>query len=150
MRGLLTLDSDKYRGTDNRNGIERQIHDVTNDGLWAESIKWTLEDLAQFLHRITARFDLSSLAHDLSVSACEQSAVECVKQCIPEEIVSRNEIDDSGAFVENEQTGGYNCEWSVDKDENGELGKIRECEHATDDTCGEENQGTELGEEWRP
>lgn len=79
MRGLLTLDNDKYRGTDDRNGIERQIHDVTNDGLWAESFKWTLEDLAQFLHRITARFDLSSLTHDLSVSTCEQSAVECVK-----------------------------------------------------------------------
>lgn len=43
---LLTLDENKDDSTNNGDGVERKIHDVSNDGLGAELCKGTLDDLA--------------------------------------------------------------------------------------------------------
>lgn len=54
-----------------------------------------------------------------------------------EEPVSRYQVGDGSALVENEDDGGEDRQRAVDEDEDGKLRKVGEEEHGRDHTNGE-------------
>ena len=77
-----SLKEDKDNRSDNRNEVERKVHEVPDNRLDAEFPKRTLQSLAQPLDWVTARFQLSALLDELTLVSREQSTVKGVKQSL--------------------------------------------------------------------
>lgn len=144
------MNEDEDYCADNRDGVERQVHNVPNDCLGTELLEGTLDDFAQFLHRVCSRLDLTSLADNFGVSASEKGAVKDIQQRILEKIGARYEVDDGSALVQNQKNSCERCNRTVDEEQDGELWQVCEEEHATNNTSREEYQRTELRDERLP
>lgn len=79
LASSTTLDENENYSANDRDGVERQVHNVTDDGLGTELLEGTLDNFAQLLHRISSRPNLASLADNLGVSASEQGTVENIQ-----------------------------------------------------------------------
>lgn len=97
------MNEDEDGRTNNRDGVERQVHHVADNSLGAELLKGALDDLAKFLHRICPRLDLSSLAHDLGISTGKERTIKHIEKGILKEVVARHKVDDGGTLIENQQ-----------------------------------------------
>jgi len=62
--------------------VERQIHDIADEGLWAEAAEGALENLAKTVNGIGARLELSALRHNIGGISRDEGAVKGVQQGI--------------------------------------------------------------------
>lgn len=153
--GLLTLHKDENGGTGNctreevrsvwsinadrgahwltGNEVEGQVHDVADEGLGAEFLERTLQDLAKSFHGIATGLELPALAHHASLIARDKRTVKRVKQSILKQEVSRDKIDDDRTLIQYQESSREGSQGAVHKEKNGELGQVGEEEHATDD-----------------
>lgn len=115
-----------------RDEVERQVHDVPNEGLGAIFLERALQDLAKSVHRIAARLDLPALTHHTRLIAGDHRTVKRVQQSILKKEVSRHEIDYDGALIEYQDSSRQGSQRAVDKNEDGELRQVGEKEHARD------------------
>ena len=132
-----TLQKDEDHRADYGNEVERQVHEVPDDGFGAEFVEGTLENLAQLLHRITARFDLAPLADHIGGIPGKQGSIECIEQCILKQPVARNNVDNCRTLVQDQQDSSEDGKRSVDEDEECQLGEVGQGEHAGNDTDGQ-------------
>lgn len=71
-----------------RDEVERQVHDVANEGLGAIFLERTLQDLAKSVHGIATRLELPALTHYAGLVAREHRTVKRVQQSILKKEVS--------------------------------------------------------------
>lgn len=131
MAPPFRLKKDEENGTNNRDEIEGQIHEVSNDCFGTESLEWFLQCLSEFLNRITAGFDLSPFLHNLPLVSREQCAVEGVENGIFQKKVARDSVDDCSTFVEDQKDGADHCDRTVHEYKDRELGEIGKGKHAS-------------------
>lgn len=110
------MDENENHSANDWDGVERQIHDVPDDGLWTELLEGALDDFAKLLHRISSRLDFTSLADNLSVSASQEGAIEDIQQRILEKVVARYEVDDGSALIQNQKNRGEWCDRTIDEE----------------------------------
>lgn len=133
------LDKNKNGSADDRDEVQRQVHKVTNDCLWAELCERTLECLSQPLDWVAAGLDLSTPLYKFALVSGKQSAIKGFQDGILQQIISRDHVDNRGTLVENQEDGGKDREWAIDEDEDGELRQVCECKHAPQHTAIEGN-----------
>lgn len=147
---VATLDENERGSAYNRDEVQRQVHDVTDDGIGREFGERAADKLAQTSHGITARLELTAFLDDLGGVLGDKSSIKSVENSILEEEVARDEVDDDGALVQDEQRRGEGGQRSVDKDEDGQLGEIGEEKHEDGDTGCEGQGGDESLEKGLP
>ncbi len=84
----LTLHGQEESGADDGNEVERQVHEIPNDGLRGELLKGSLRDLAELGHGIaSAGFDLTTLGDEVGHVTRYQSLSG--EQCVSTVAISK-------------------------------------------------------------
>lgn len=78
--GALALKKDEHDSTDDGDEVERQVHDVSDDGAGSELGEGLLDEFAQTADSIAAATDLALPGHEFGLALGNQSAVERVNQ----------------------------------------------------------------------
>lgn len=126
-------DNDEGHCSNNRNKVERQVHEVSNQLLNAEFAEWFLQCLAQFLNSVSPRVDLSAICNDLCLVFRDQCTVECVQKRVLEQEAFRENRDNGCALVEDKKDSCEHSERPVHEDHDGQLREICEEEHGSND-----------------
>lgn len=112
------------------NEVERQVHDISNQCLGAETLEGVLENLSQSLNGISARLELSAFTDEVGSVPGNQGAVKGVQEGILHHKVPGEERNDRRALVQDEHCCGEDCERSVDESHERELRHVGEEKHA--------------------
>ena len=112
-----------------RNKVERQVHQIADEGLGAELVKRTLQDLAEFVHGIASVLELSPLEDQLARIPRNHGAVKRIQQCILHKVRSCYHVDNGRALAQDKDDGREDGEWAIDKHHYGELWHVGEHEH---------------------
>lgn len=112
------------------NEVERQVHDIADQRLGAETLEGVLEDLSQSLNGISARLELSALTDEVGSVPGNQGTVEGVQKGILHHEVPGKERNDGRALVQDEYCGGEHGKRSVDESHERELRHVGEEKHA--------------------
>lgn len=145
-----TLHEDENGRADDRDEVQGKVHDVSDQCLWAEALKGTLENLSQPLHGLRARLNLAAFADHVCRVSGDKGAVKGVEDGILKYPVSGDDVDNGRALIENQEDGSDDGEGPVDEDEDGELRQIGKGKHSADDGRGEGEVGPKAGEEGLP
>lgn len=124
--GTLPLEKDEHDSTDNRDEVERQVHDVSDDGAGSELGEGLLDEFAQAANSISAATDLALPGYEFGLALGDQSAVECVNQALLDEECFRKGVKDGATLVQTQQSGINGGQRSVEDCENSSLGKVSE------------------------
>lgn len=126
---MLTLQSNEDHSSHDRDEVQRQIHDVSDDSLGAEALEGVLEDLAELGHGVTARLELSALGDEVGGVLGDQGAVEDIQQSVLKDEGLGNHVDNGRALAQNQEASGEDGDGAVDEDHQGELRQVGEGEH---------------------
>lgn len=138
----LALEKDEHDSTDNRDEVERQVHDISDDGAGSELGEGLLDELAQTTDSITATTDLALSGHEFGLALGNQSAVEGVDQAFLNKERLGEGIEDGATLVQTQQCGIDGSQRSIEDCKNGSLGKVSKEEDTSE--CGEtESEGWE-------
>lgn len=128
---MYTLHDDKQHSSNDWNKVEWQIHEVSDDGRGAELLKGTLDDLAQFCHGVIASLDLSTLLHNTGIVASHQRSIKGIEESILKEPISRDDVNNCRALVQDEHHRGEHSQGTVNENEDGKLWEVGEEEHSS-------------------
>lgn len=124
------MKDDENHRANHRDEVQRQVHDISYDGLGTKLLKGALENFAELLNGVAAGLDLTSLANHGTFVASKKCAIKCVEKRILQQVVAGDQSDECGALVENQKHRCEDGERPIDEDQDGELGQVGEGEHA--------------------
>lgn len=130
----LALKKDEHDSTNNRDEVERQVHDISDDGAGSELGKRLLDEFAQTADSVSAATDLALLGHEFGLALGDQSAVECVNQALLNEECFREGVEYGATLVQAQQSGINSSQRSVEDCKDSSLGKVSEEEDTSE--CG--------------
>jgi len=96
----LSLQDDENGRANNRNEVEWEVHQVSNDGVRCEFGKRRLDHLAQPCHGVTTTLDLPPSANQIRAVLLHKGPIKCVHQGFVEEERPGYDVADSRAFAE--------------------------------------------------
>lgn len=127
---MQTLKSDEYSSPHYRDEVQRQIHQVSDDGLGAKALERASENLAQLGNGVTPRLKLPTLSNKVGSISGHQGPVKGVKQGVLEDPGTGDHGDDGRALVQDEEDGGQECDGTVHENHDGQLRKVGQRKHA--------------------
>lgn len=98
-----TLQIEKHGRANNRDEVEGQVHDVSNDGRRAELGKGVFYCLSKPLDGITSGLDLATLTDHVDGISRDEGAIERVKNGLLQEPVPRDHIRNGRAFIQHKK-----------------------------------------------
>lgn len=122
----LALEEDEHDGTDDGDEVERQVHDVSDDGTGCELCEWLLDEFAETANGITTTTDLALLGDELSLALSDQSTVERVNQALLNEERLGQGVEDGTALVQTQQSGVDCGKRAIEDGEDGGLREVAE------------------------
>lgn len=148
--GALALEQDEHDGTDDGNEVERQVHDVSDDGTGSKFGEWLGDEFTKTANGITAATDLALLGDKLGLALCDESAVEGVDQALLDQKGLGQGIEDGAALVETQQSGIDGGQGAVKDGKDCSLWKVAEEEDTGECGDAESDGRQELGCEGLP
>ena len=148
--GALALEEDEHDCTNNGDEVERQVHDVSDDGAGCELGERLLNEFTKTTNGITTTADLALLGDELSLALSDQSAVEGVNQALLDEEGLGEGVEDGAALVQAQQGGIDSGERAVEDGKYGGLRKVAEYEDTGEGADAEQEGGDEFGCERLP
>ena len=134
---LAALENHKHHGANDGDEVERQVHEVADDGAGSEFGKGLCGELAQLRDGVAAGLDGALLRNQRGLVARHERAVEGVDQGIVNEEVLAQHVEDGRALAEHQQHRGYEGERAI---EDGEDGGLRHVGHDEHEYCDAEAQ----------
>jgi hypothetical protein len=146
----LALKQNEHDGTNDGNEVERQVHDVSDDGAGSEFGEGLGDEFTKTANSITAATDLALLGDELGLALGDQSTVEGVDQAVLDQECLGQGVEDGAALVETQESGIDSGQGTVEDGEDGGLGEVAEEEDTGE--CGDTKSdgGDQLGCEGLP
>lgn len=85
---VQTLDENEDNRSHQWDEVERQVHEVTNDGLRPESLERVLQDLSKPRNRGVSWLNLTTFFDNLSRVSGDEGAIKSIEEGIFEEPVA--------------------------------------------------------------
>jgi hypothetical protein len=133
--GALALEQDEHDGTDDGNEVERQVHDVSDDGAGSELCEWLRDEFTKTANGITAATDLALPGHEFGLALGDKSAVKGVDQTVLNQECLGQGVEDGATLVQAKQSSIDGGQGAVEDGENGGLRKVTEEEDTGE--CGD-------------
>ena len=146
----LALEQDEHDGTNDRNEVERQVHDVSDDGAGSEFCEWLGDEFTKTANSIAAATDLALPGHELGLALCDQSTVKGIDQAVLDQECLGEGIEDGATLVQAEQSGIDGGQGTVEDGEDGGLREVSEEEDTGECGDAESDGGEEFGRERLP
>ena len=124
-----TLQDHKENGSHDRDEVEREIHEVADDGAGCELCKWLCRKLAQLRDWVTSGLDGALLRDQSGHVARHECAIEGVNKSIVNKEIFAQQIEDRRALAEHEKNGRNEGERTVEYGEDSGLRHVCHNEH---------------------
>ena len=127
----LTLQQNEQNRTHDGYEVERQEHEVADDGVGRELRKRFAGQLPESADEVAGRgaFDLTFFGHELRVTACEERAVEGVDQAVFDEEGLAQDRCQGGALAQYKQSSADSSKRAGRESHNCHLRQVCEDEH---------------------
>lgn len=125
---LLSLQQDEDYSPNDRNEVERQVHEVADDSLRCKFRKRFGDQFAQSCNSVTGGggFHLTLLRNQLRLAAGDESAIKGIDQAVLDQEGLRENHGQCATFAEDEQDRCKSSEWARGEELDSDLGKVGE------------------------
>lgn len=87
-----TLKKEENGGADDGDEVEGEVDEISDQGRRGEALKGALENLAEPLHGLGARFDLAALANDVGGVSGDKGAIKGVEDGILNDEIAGDDL----------------------------------------------------------